>query len=80
MPRNGGYRLIIANKNIPKMVGNITSVLADENINIADMLNKHRGDIAYNIIDIDGEIVEDQVKKIRDIEGIIMVRLLHPIN
>jgi len=80
MPRNGGYRLIIANKNIPKMVGNITSVLADENINIADMLNKHRGDIAYNIIDIDGEIVEDQVKKIRDIEGIIMVRLLQPIN
>ncbi len=80
MPRNGGYRLIIANKNIPKMVGNITSVLADENINIADMLNKHRGDIAYNIIDIDGEIAEDQVKKIRDIEGIIMVRLLQPIN
>ena len=80
MPRNGGYRLIIANKNIPKMVGNITSVLADEDINIADMLNKHRGDIAYNIIDIDGEITDDQVQKIRDIEGIIMVRLLPPIK
>lgn len=79
MPRNGGYRLIIANKNIPKMVGNITAVLADQNINIADMLNKHRGDIAYNIIDIDGEISEDSVQKIRDIDGIIMVRLLLPI-
>lgn len=79
MPRNGGYRLIIANKNIPKMVGNITSVLADEDINIADMLNKHRGDIAYNIIDIDGEISEEHVQKIRDIEGIIMVRLLPPV-
>jgi len=79
MSRNGGYRLIIANKNIPKMVGNITAVLADENINIADMLNKHRGDIAYNIIDIDGEISEDIVQKIRDIDGIIMVRLLLPI-
>jgi D-3-phosphoglycerate dehydrogenase len=76
MSRNGGYRLIIANKNIPKMVGNITSVLADEDINIADMLNKNRGEIAYNIIDIDNDISEAQVQKIRDIEGIIMVRLL----
>lgn len=80
MPRNGGYRLIIANKNIPRMVGNITSVLADEEINIADMLNKHRGDIAYNIIDIDGEISDEQVQKIRDIDGIIMVRLIQPIK
>lgn len=80
MARNGNYRLIIANKNIPKMVGNITSVLADENINIADMLNRHRGDIAYNIIDIDNDISEEQVQKIRDIEGIIMVRLLPPVN
>ena len=80
MPRNGGNRLIIANKNVPKMVGNITSVLADEDINIADMLNKHRGDIAYNIIDIDGDISPEQIQKIRDIDGIIMVRLLPPIN
>jgi D-3-phosphoglycerate dehydrogenase / 2-oxoglutarate reductase len=80
MPRNGGYRLIIANKNVPKMVGNITAVLADENINIANMLNKHRGEIAYNIIDIDGVINEEQVQKIRKIEGIIMVRLLQPIK
>jgi D-3-phosphoglycerate dehydrogenase len=76
MPRNGGNRLIIANKNIPRMVGNITTLLADENINIADMLNKNRGDIAYNIIDIDGDISEEQIQKIREIEGIIMTRLL----
>jgi len=76
MPRNGRNRLIIANKNIPRMVGNITAVLADENINIADMLNKHFGDIAYNIIDIDGDISDEKVKKIRDIQGVFMVRLL----
>ena len=58
------------------MVGNITTVLADENINIADMLNKNRGDIAYNIIDVDGDITEEQIQKIREIEGIFMVRLL----
>lgn len=80
MARNGGYRLIIANKNIPKMVGNITSVIADENINIADMMNKHRGEIAYNIIDIDGDISEKQVQKIQDIEGVIMTRLIQPIK
>ena len=79
MPRNGRYRLIIANRNIPKMVGNITSILADENINISDMLNKHRDEIAYNIIDVDDEIKEDQVGKIRSLEGVIMVRILSPV-
>jgi len=76
MPRNGGARLIIANKNIPKMVGQITSILADQSINIADMLNKHRDEMAYNIIDLDDNITEKQIEKIKSIEGIIMVRLI----
>lgn len=76
MPRNGSNRLIIANRNIPKMVGNITSILADEEINISDMLNKHRNDIAYNIIDIDHEISRKQTEQIRGLEGVIMVRVL----
>ncbi len=78
MPRNGGYRLTIANRNIPKMVGHITSVLADNNVNIADLLNKHRQDLAYNIIDVDDEISEEQVDEIKNLEGIIMVRVLPP--
>lgn len=76
MPRNGGSRIIIANKNVPAMVGKITNVLAEQNINIADLLNQHRDEIAYNIIDVDGEIREEQIKKIKAIEGIILVRLL----
>ncbi|HEX5172254.1 MAG TPA: phosphoglycerate dehydrogenase [Cyclobacteriaceae bacterium] len=81
MPRNGGgSRIIIANKNIPAMVGKITNVLADQNINIADMLNQHREEIAYNIIDVDGDIKEDQINKIKAIEGIILVRLLSPLK
>jgi D-3-phosphoglycerate dehydrogenase / 2-oxoglutarate reductase len=76
MPRNGGARIIIANKNIPAMVGKITNVLAEQNINIADMLNQHRQEIAYNIIDVDSEIREEQITKIKAIEGIILVRLL----
>jgi D-3-phosphoglycerate dehydrogenase len=77
MARNGGTRLIIANKNIPRMVGNITSVLADEDINISDMLNKHRDELAYNIIDLDGEVDESRIERIKEIDGVIMVRLIH---
>lgn len=80
MPRNSGYRLIIANRNIPGMVGQITSVLAGENINISDLLNKHRDDLAYNIIDVDSTITEEQVNRIAPIEGIIMVRLIPPVT
>ena len=76
MPFSTSTRLLIINRNIPKMVGQITGVLAEKKINIANMLNKHKGDYAYNIIDIDGEITEQDVEKIRDIEGVIMVRVL----
>ncbi len=81
MPRNGnGSRLTIANKNVTGMVGKITNVLAEQKINIADMLNQHREEIAYNIIDVDGDIKEDQIKKIKSIEGVVLVRLLPPIK
>jgi D-3-phosphoglycerate dehydrogenase len=76
MPRNGGARIIIANRNVPAMVGKITSVLAAQHINIADMINHHREEIAYNIIDVDGDVKEEQVAGIRDIEGVTLVRLL----
>jgi D-3-phosphoglycerate dehydrogenase / 2-oxoglutarate reductase len=76
MPRNAGTRIVIANKNVPAMVGKITNVLAEQNINIADMLNKHRDELAYNIIDIDGSISDEQVEKIRQIEGIVLARVL----
>jgi D-3-phosphoglycerate dehydrogenase len=68
------YRLIIANKNIPNMVGQITTVLAEQKINISDMINKHRGDIAYNIIDVESKI--DCLDKVKAIDGIIMARII----
>jgi D-3-phosphoglycerate dehydrogenase len=76
MVSSGRARVIIANKNVPNMVGQITSLLAAESINIAEMLNKHRGDLAYNIIDIDSQMTEEQVKKLSSIPGIVMVRVL----
>jgi len=67
-------RMCIANKNIPNMVGQITSTLADNSINIAEMLNKHKDGFAYNIIDTDNMVPDEVVKKIQAIDGIIRVR------
>jgi len=74
--RQNTNRLIVVNKNIPNMIGEISSLLAKENMNIFDLLNKSRGDIAYNIIDIDGDIADSTVSKLEDIEGVIRVRVL----
>jgi D-3-phosphoglycerate dehydrogenase len=67
-------RLVIANRNIPNMVGQITTILAEEKINIADMINRHKGDLAYNIIDIDGDIPDPTIARLKEINGVIMVR------
>lgn len=74
MERHGISRITIANRNIPNMVGQITTVLANEKINISNMINQHRDDLAYNIIDIDQEITQNIIKKLLEIKGILMVR------
>jgi D-3-phosphoglycerate dehydrogenase len=74
MPQSGITRIVVANKNIPNMVGQITTFLAGQSINIADMLNKHMGEYAYNIIDLDSDITQEQIKKVGQINGVIMVR------
>ena len=77
MDRNGGCRILIANKNVPNMVSQISSVLASEGINIDNMLNKKYGEIAYNIIDVAQDNINESVKtKLKAIEGIFMVRLI----
>ncbi|MFK5880786.1 MAG: phosphoglycerate dehydrogenase [Sulfurospirillum sp.] len=77
MPKSqNSQRLIIANKNIPHMIESITSVLAHNNINIVNMLNKSRGGIAYNIIDINDNTDKLLVEKIKDIDEVIFARLL----
>jgi len=72
----GNKRIIIANRNIPNMISEITSFLADNSINISDMLNKSKGDLAYNIIDVDGEVSEDVLDKLHEVDGIIMVKII----
>lgn len=67
-------RFAVTNKNIPAMLGQILSVLAKHSINVLDMLNKSRDDIAYNLIDVECQITEGQVQEIFDIEGVVGVR------
>jgi D-3-phosphoglycerate dehydrogenase / 2-oxoglutarate reductase len=77
MERNGGSRILIANKNIPNMVSQISNVLATEGLNIDNMLNKKHDGIAYNIIDVSQTVIHEEVKtKLESIDGIFMVRMI----
>ena len=77
LERNSGARLLVTNKNIPNIISQITTILAQAGINIDNMLNKNRGDVAYNIIDTNNETLCDEiVGKISAIEGVFMVRAL----
>lgn len=73
---NAGYRLVIMNKNIPNMVGQISSILADANINIVEMLNKSKGDYACNLIDMSDAPTEKLIKNLYSIKGVLKVRSL----
>jgi len=77
MPRKpGAARLSIANENVPNMVGQITTALADAQLNIADLLNKSRGELAYTLIDVDGQVPAQLVDQIRSIQGVLSVRVV----
>jgi D-3-phosphoglycerate dehydrogenase / 2-oxoglutarate reductase len=77
MERNGGDRILIANQNIPNMVSQISSVLASEGLNIDNMLNKKRDNIAYNIIDVTQSVINPGLaEKLKAINGVFMVRII----
>jgi D-3-phosphoglycerate dehydrogenase / 2-oxoglutarate reductase len=71
-----GTRLSISNRNVPKILSHLLALLADENINVIDMLNKSRDDVAYNLIDVEKAPCEDVLRKMRDLEGVINVRVI----
>ncbi|SMM99040.1 D-3-phosphoglycerate dehydrogenase [uncultured Candidatus Thioglobus sp.] len=76
MPRAGDYRLAITHKNIPNMVGQISTILADEGANIVDMLNKSKDEVAYTLIDIEGGVSDKVVNNLKQVKGILTVRVL----
>lgn len=76
MRRNGGSRITFSNENVPRVLGSVLSVLADRDINVIDMVNRSRGEVAYNIIDVESEPGADVLEAIRKAEGVIRVRLV----
>jgi D-3-phosphoglycerate dehydrogenase len=72
----GTWRIAIANANVPNMVGQISTCLADAGLNIADLLNKSRGGLAYTLIDTDAVVPPEVVARIRGIEGVLTARLV----
>ena len=77
LPRTlGASRLAIANENVPNMVGQISTALAEAKLNIADLLNKSRGELAYTLIDVDGAISQSVLEKLRAIQGVLAVRAI----
>jgi len=76
LPRNGGYRLAVVNSNVPNMVGQISTGLAQVELNILNMLNRSRDAVAVTLIDVDREPPKKTVARIRDIDGVLSVRCL----
>ncbi|MBK5963554.1 3-phosphoglycerate dehydrogenase [Thiocystis minor] len=76
LPLNGGPRLAIVNSNVPNMVGQISTDLATAGLNILDMLNRSRGDVAVTLIDIDKPCPDDTLAQLQSIAGVLSVRRL----
>ena len=76
LPRTEGFRVCIVNANVPNMLGQISSTLAGSGLNILDMLNKSKGDLAYTVVDVDRAIPEAATAGLRAIEGVLAVRAL----
>jgi D-3-phosphoglycerate dehydrogenase len=75
LERTDGVRIAVTNRNVPKMLGQILSVLANKNINVIDMINKSRADVAYNLIDVAAPIPADLLPEINRIGSVMNVRL-----
>ncbi len=77
LPRiEGNTRLAIANANVPNMVGQISTALAAAGLNISDLLNKSRGEVAYTLADVDGKLPEEVLQKLAAIEGVLALRVI----
>jgi D-3-phosphoglycerate dehydrogenase len=75
-PRESAYRVAIANANVPNMLGQISTAMAEAGLNIHTMLNKSRGEMAYTIVDVDSPVPAAVVAAIAAIDGVLAVRYL----
>ena len=76
MARRTPYRFVCANANVPNMLGQISEAFGAAGININDMMNSSKGDLAYTVVDLDAPMPQDLVERIAAIQGVVMTRLL----
>jgi D-3-phosphoglycerate dehydrogenase / 2-oxoglutarate reductase len=76
MARESRWRVAIANANVPNMLGQISTTMAQANLNIHNMVNKSRGEVAYTLVDVDSAVVPAVLAKLSAIEGVLAVRYL----
>ncbi len=76
LPRSGKYRICVIHKNIPNMITSITGIVATNNINIENMLNKSRGDYAYTMVDVSDVDADHIIEKLEEIDGVIKARVI----
>lgn len=78
VPRASDYRLVVANANVPNMLGQISEAFGHAGINIHDMVNMSRGELAYTVVDTDSPIPAEVREKIVSIDGVMMARIIDP--
>jgi D-3-phosphoglycerate dehydrogenase len=76
LPRNGGHRILVANSNIPHMIERISAAVAKENLNIVDMLNRSRGEVACTLVDVERPVPDSVIAEISAITGVLSARVL----
>ena len=76
MPRESAYRIAIANANVPNMLGQISTTMAEAKLNIHNMMNKSKKDVAYTLVDVDSKVPKKVIEQIAKIEGVLAVRYL----
>ncbi len=76
MPRESGFRLAIANANVPNMLGQISTALAGAGLNIHNMVNKSRGDLAFTLVDVESAVPAQVIAQLSAINGVLRVRYL----
>lgn len=74
--RGNNTRILLLHHNVPNMIGQFTKILADDNMNIADLTNKSKGKYAYTMIDIDSAVSENVIKELGTVEEVLRIRVI----
>ena len=80
MARESPYRIAIANSNVPNMLGQISTTMAQAGLNIHNMVNKSKGEMAYTLVDLDSPAAEEVIRRISHIPGVLSIRSVPPVD